>query len=156
MTIIDRLLRACATGMRMRAYELSPCDAALSQRWPLILMQQHPQRRLIERKAPSQQAQQKDRFAKACPNARHVQGDVQQVHKEPRNGPSEKRISKSPAPPNGISKRRPPEGQGHALATSRSDRLSGQRLRPKVSITEGRLIPGVTGTICCSGARLLI
>jgi hypothetical protein len=36
-------------------------------------MQQHG---LIERQAPSQQAQQKDRFAKACPNARHVQGGV--------------------------------------------------------------------------------
>ena len=45
---------------------------------PLILAQQN---RLIERKAPSQQAQQKDRFAKACPNARYVKGDDQHVHK---------------------------------------------------------------------------
>jgi len=39
------------------------------------------QQELIERQAPSQQAKQKDRFAKACPNARDVQGDDQHVHK---------------------------------------------------------------------------
>jgi len=41
-------------------------------------MQQH---RLIERKAPSQQAKQKDRFAKACPSARYMEGGDQHVHR---------------------------------------------------------------------------
>ena len=43
-------------------------------------MQQHPQHRLIERKAPSQQATQKDRLAKGSPKTRDVHRDDQQVH----------------------------------------------------------------------------
>jgi hypothetical protein len=82
-------LLGCDQAMRSVARKPTPQQGYnLGQNGrPLILAQQY---RLIERKTPSQQTQQKDRFAKACPNARHVQGVVQYVH----TGSPEKRISK--------------------------------------------------------------